>query len=348
MHLGMIPDDPSEWKAVASQQLPLPFFETHFALGRARAVMAATRLGVFEALGAGVATVAEVADRCGTDPAATQQLLLALAGSGYLLYREGRYALTPSARTWLLADSPSSIVDVVLFAYDEWELMSHVEDYVRTGIPLELHQTMTGTQWAQYLRSMRAMARLTAHEVAEILPIPDGAADMIDVGDARGHYSVALCRRHPRLRSLVLGTPKVGGSVALDTDDEVDDRILHLEADALLHDFGAGRCDLVLVCDLGRHFSATENLQLFRRLGRTLRPRGVFAVIEPARLEKGHHTSQFAALNELYFGTLSHCPTRTPSDTAGLLRDAGLHPAARPITLSGGEVAVQIATKSAR
>ncbi|MCV7028002.1 methyltransferase family protein [Mycobacterium sherrisii] len=344
--MGMLPDDPSEFEAAASQQLPLPFFETHFALGRARAVMAATRLGVFEALGAGVATVAEIADRCETDTAATQQLLLALAGSGYLLYREGRYALTPSARTWLLADSPTSIVDVVLFAYDEWGLMAHVEDYVRTGIPLEMHQTMTGTQWAQYLRSMRALARLTAHEVADVLPIPDGATDMIDVGDARGHYSIALCRRYPRLRSLVLGTPKVGGPVPPAAAAELDDRIVHLEADALLHDFGAGRCDLVLLCDLGRHFSATENTQLFRRLGRTLRPRGVFAVIEPARLEKGHHTSQFAALNELYFGTLSHCQSRTPNDTAGLLRDAGLQPAAKPIMLSGGEVAVQIATKT--
>ncbi|WP_144208844.1 hypothetical protein [Mycobacterium tilburgii] len=102
--------------------------------------------------------------------------------------------------------------------------------------------------------------------------------------------------------------------------DEVDARIVHLDADALLHDFSAGRCDVVLLSDLGRHFSATENLQLLRRLSRTLRPRGVFAVIETARQEKPPHKSirQFATLNELYFGTISNSSARTPSDTAAL------------------------------
>src|ERR1700710_934123 len=170
MHLGMIPDDPAEWKALASRQLPLPFFETHFAFGLARAIMAATKLGVFESLSRGAASPAEIADRGGTDVVATQKLLVALAGSDYLLFRDGRYALTPTARTWLLTASPTSIVDAVLFGYDEWELMTHVEDYVRTGIPLELHQRMTGPQWEHYLRAMRALAGLTAHEVAQAIP----------------------------------------------------------------------------------------------------------------------------------------------------------------------------------
>ncbi len=347
MHLGMIPDDPAEWKALASRQLPLPLFQTHFALGLARAIMAATKLGVFESLSHSAATPAEIADRCGTDVVATQKLLVALAGSDYLLFRDGRYALTPTARTWLLTASPTSIVDAVLFGFDEWELMTHLEDYLRTGIPLELHQRMTGPQWAHYLRSMRALAGLTAHEVAQAIPVPPGATDMIDVGGSHGRYSAALCRHHSGLRSVVLDLPKaVKVAAPLLATEKMGDRIVHLETDALIHDFGAESYDVVLLCNLAHHLSAAENALLFRRLGRALRPRGVLAVVEPMRPETGDSSSQFAALSELYFGVISHSGTWTASDTVGWQRDAGLEPAARPIPLSGGEVGVQIATKT--
>ncbi|OBA57239.1 hypothetical protein A5647_24540 [Mycobacterium sp. 1100029.7] len=320
----MIPDDPTEWKALASRQLPLPFFETHFALGRARAIMAATRLGVFESLRDGAATPTEIARRCQIDATATQKLLVVLAGSDYLLYRDGRYALTPDARTWLLKDSPSSMVDVVLFAFDEWELMTHVEDYLRTGVPLGLQQSMTGTQWANYQRFERAQAALTAREIAQVIPVPSGATDMIDIGGSHGQFSVALCQRYSSLRSVVLDSP---------------------EAQALAHDFGEDNYDVVLLCNRSHHFSAAGNALLFRRLGRALRPRGVFAVIQPIAPQTGDSTSQFAALNELYLGAISRCGPWSARETAGWQRDAGLRPAAEPIILSGGEVGVQIATK---
>ncbi|WP_211243976.1 class I SAM-dependent methyltransferase [Mycobacterium genavense] len=342
----MIPDDPAEWKALASRQLPLPFFDTHFAFGRARAIMAATKLGVFESLRHQAATPAEIADRCGTDTVATQQLLIALAGSDYLTYRDGRYALTPTARTWLLTKSPSSVVDAVLFAFDEWELMAHVEDYVRTGIPLELHQTVTGVQWEHYLRAMRALAGLAAHEVAQFLPVHGGATDMIDVGGAHGRYSVALCRRHAQLRSVVLDLPEaVRVAAPLLAAENMGTRVVHLEGDALSHDFGAKTYDVILLSNVAHHFTAAENALLFQRLGRALRPGGVFAVVEPFRLETGHGASQFAALNELYFGVTSRSGTPTTRETARWQRDAGLQPAAEPILLSGGDVGLQIATK---
>ncbi|WP_165796310.1 class I SAM-dependent methyltransferase [Mycobacterium ahvazicum] len=263
VHLGMIPDDPAEWKALASRQLPLPLFETNFAFGRARAIMAATKLGMFESLSRQAATAAEIADRCGTDAVATQQPLAALAGSDYLLYRDGRYALTTTARTWLLTESPRSMVDAALFAFDEWELMMHVEDYVRTGVPLELHQTMTGVQWDHYLRSMRALAGLTAQEVAQFIPVPGGATDMIDVGGAHARYSVALCRRHSRLYSVVLDLPEaVRAAAPLLAAENMGGRVVHREAHALSHDFGAKTYDVVLLCDLAHNFTAATTWRL--------------------------------------------------------------------------------------
>lgn len=346
MRLGLIADNPQEQKALESAQVPVPFFETHFAFGLARTVMAATKLGVFESLAQRAATVAEIASRCRTDPVATQKLLIALAGSDYLYVHEGRYALTPTARAWLVAGSPGSLVDTVLFAFDEWDLMNHIEDYVRTGTPIDVHRHITSAQWTRYQRSMRALADQTAAQVAQAIPVPDHATDMIDVGGSHGHYSVALCRRHIHLRSVVLDLPPaVKAAAPLLAAEKMGDRVVHLEADALTHDFGIEAYDVVLLSNLAHHFSASQNADLFGRLARALRPGGVVAVIEPIRIEPHDGLSQFAALSELYFGMTSRSGTWTAQHLARWQRDAGLQPTPEPVALRSGDIGLQIATK---
>jgi SAM-dependent methyltransferase len=346
MRLGLIADNPEEREALTSMRVPVPFFETHYAFGLARTVMAATKLGVFESLTRRAATATEIAGRCGTDPVATQKLLIALAGSDYLYFYDGLYALTPTGRACLVVASPRSLVDTMLFAYDEWDLMNHIEDYVRTGAPIDVHQHITGEQWERYQRSMRALAAQVAPQVAQAIPVPDHATDMVDVGGSHGYYSVALCRRHTCLRSVVLDLPKaVKAAAPLLAAEKMGDRVMHLEADALVHDFGVEAYDLVLLSNLAHHFSASQNTDLFGRLGWALRPGGVLAVIEPIRVEPGGTMGQFAALSELYFGMTSQSGTWTARHIAGWQRDAGLQPAPEPIVLRSGDIGLQIATK---
>ena len=213
---------------------PAAVFRNSFRIGLARAVITAIRLGVFESLILRAATATEIASRCRTDPAATQKLLMALAGSGYLFFHEGRYALTPTSRTWMASGSPRSLVDAVLFAFEEWNLMGHIEDYVRIGTPVDIHERMTDEQWDLYQRCMRALAGPSAQEVAQDIPVPCGATDMIDVGGSHGHYSVALCRRHPRLRSVVLDLPEaVRVAAPLLAAEKMGPRVVHLKAEAV-------------------------------------------------------------------------------------------------------------------
>lgn len=346
MRLGLIADTPEEREALESTRVPVPFLETHYAFELARAVMVATKLGVFESLTRGAASAADIAKRCGSDPVATQKLLISLAGSGYLYVHDDQYALTPTARTGLLQGSPGSLVDTVLFAFDEWDLMEHIEDYVRTGAPLDLHQCITGGQWERYQRSMRALAGQTAQQVAQAIPLHDAAVDMVDVGGSHGYYSVALCRRHPRLRSVVLDLPEaVMAAAPLLAAEKMGDRVVHREADALTYDFGAETYDVVLLSNLAHHFSASQNAGLFDRLGRALRPGGVLAVLEPIRVEPGDGMGQFAALSELYFGMTSRSGTWTAQQLADWQRNAGLQPAPEPIALRSGDFGLQIATK---
>src|SRR5688572_28762787 len=104
MKLGIVPDNMLERLTLATGMLPPGILESWFGIMLARTVMAATKLNVFESLADGPATAAEVAQRCGTHPGATEKLLVALVGVGCVQVRSGRYRLRRSARSWLLAE----------------------------------------------------------------------------------------------------------------------------------------------------------------------------------------------------------------------------------------------------
>jgi hypothetical protein len=69
-------------------------------------VSLADELGLFAALAWVAGDRAEIARRLGLHPLSCEALLGALTGLGLLAQHEGRFALTPAARNFLLPDSP--------------------------------------------------------------------------------------------------------------------------------------------------------------------------------------------------------------------------------------------------
>src|SRR5256885_1787489 len=80
---------------------PVTLMDTHMSFMRARAIMVGVKLGLFDAIAAGAGTAAAVAAQCRTSPVGTMKLLNALAGSGYLTFNGGEFALTAVARKWV-------------------------------------------------------------------------------------------------------------------------------------------------------------------------------------------------------------------------------------------------------
>src|SRR3954452_1010236 len=182
MKLGGIPETPIERIGSALGLLPQPLLDTHVAMLLARAIMEGTRLGVFEALKDGPLPAEEVAARCGCDPKAMRKLLDALAGCEYLRWDAGRYSLAPVARKWLLASSPQTLRDKMLWQLREWDYIARLGDFVRSGRPLDLHPALSTEDWRLYQRGMRAVAVTWVPEAARRIPVPKGARDLLDIG----------------------------------------------------------------------------------------------------------------------------------------------------------------------
>jgi len=327
MKLGALPEDPIERIIKAFGLSPEPLLETHIAMLLARAVMEGSRLGVYEALAEGPLTAEEIAARCGGHPRATRKLLDALAGCEYLRFAGGRYSLTPMARKWLLPDAPRSLHDKMLLQFVEWDFIAHTGEYLRTGKPIDLHTSISREEWGLYQRGMRSFSATWAPEVARRTPVPKGARDMLDIGGSHGFLSVAICRRHPGLRSVVLDLSEaIEHAAPILGREGMGDRVVHRAGNALIDDLGAEEWDVVFIANLVHHFDDATNRELAKRVARALRPGGVFVIQELIRPHSPGEAGQVGALLDLYFALTSQSGTWSFEEMADWQREAGLKP----------------------
>ncbi len=326
MKIGAVPESLAERAVLALGLAPTPFLDTHPTLLLARALMVATKAGVFEALADEERDVRDLAQVCGTHPEATAILLDTLARAGYLEAAGGGYQLSRVSRKWLLADSPQSLRDSILFRYLEWDWIARLDDFVATGQPLDFHDEMTPEEWRLYQRGMASLGRLAAPETVRRTPVPRGARDLLDVGGSHGFYSTGLCRRHPDLRAVVLDLPQaVEHAAPLLAEEGLGERVVHRAGDALADDLGEEIYDVVLVAQLTHHFDEATNRRLTRRLARALRPGGVLVIQEISR-RASRRGGQLGGLGHLYFALTSRTGGWTFEQIADWQRAAGLEP----------------------
>ncbi len=334
MRIGPVAESLRDRVALLLRLGPRPLLETHASLLLAQALMVATKVGVFEALGASSLTPGEVASRCGIDERVTSKLLRVLAATGYVRAATGdAYELTGDARTWLLADGARSLRDDVLFRFVEWDWIARLESFVVSGRPLDIHSEMSEPQWGLYQRGMRSLAGAIAPEVARRTPVPRGARALLDIGGSHGFFSVVLCRRHPRLRAQVLDLGRaIAHSAPVLAREGLGERVVHRVGDARSDEFGVDAFDVVFMSNLIHHFDDVVGRDVIRRATRALHPGGLLVVQEffaPSSKEGG---GQSGALADLYFALTSQAGTQSFERLAAWQREAGLKPR-RPLRL---------------
>ena len=348
MRYGVIAENPLERVALASGMFPTPMFEPYGA-AFGRALMVATKLGIFDVLAEAPLDAAALARRCEIDDRAAEKLMNLLVGMRYLKKTsDGLYRLTNVARRWVLSDQPGSVRDMVLMKFLEWEWFEGIEAFIRTGKPLEVHASMRPDDWGLYQRGMRAQAGLAGSWLARALALPPGATTMLDIGGSHGHFSAELCRRHPGLSSVVLDLPEaVEQAAPLLAAEGMDDRVVHRAGDALIDDLGTEAYDLILAFSVVHHFDADTNRALAKRCARALRPGGIYVIGDLMRPESPSEASAQDLFYDLYFALTSRSGLWSTDEMAEWQRTAGLKPQKPKRLIMGQGPVLQIASRPA-
>jgi 2-polyprenyl-3-methyl-5-hydroxy-6-metoxy-1,4-benzoquinol methylase len=327
MKLGILPENLAERLALWFCIPPPGILESWLGIMASRALIAATKLGIFESLASRPLTLDEIVEKCATHHRATEQLLNALVGMSCLQLKRDRYVLPRKMRAWILAEGKYSFRGQILLHELEWKWWEHCEDYVRTGRPLSTHQTMTDEEWGIYQRGMRSGVALPANWIARKLDLPPSARAMLDIGGSHGYFSVALCRRNPQLHSTILELPQaIRHAAPLLEQEGMGERIRYREGNVLTDELEFDQYDLVLMAAVVHHFDEATNRQLMKRIARALRPGGIVAIWEPLRQDPTGRIRQFGGLMDLFFGLFSEAGTWSADEIASWYRDAGLKP----------------------
>lgn len=169
---------------------------------------AADQLGLFKALNAAPATPLETAHALKIGVVAAEGLLGVLASLGFLVQYDGRYALTPASRTFLLPTSP--------FYRGPW--LEHVRRrppvtyeavYQAFLFDRPIHSDYFGdpgedsSELGGVVQALHALTSAAAYALAEIGDFAR-VRRLLDVGGGAGGMSIALATRYPSLQCVVL------------------------------------------------------------------------------------------------------------------------------------------------
>lgn len=342
MKFGAIPTNLIERLAWLTGQIPIPALDALTGPLKARAIMAAASLDVFEALREGPQTAADVARQCNLDAAALEQLLRALVVFDYIVQsRAGdgtdRFGLSAMARRTVLRGTPHSLAGYLAFNEVQWRFCAQLETVVRSGRGIDFHATMVdAAEWRAYQLAMLEFARFTAPVLASRVPVPPASRTLLDLAGSHGLMGATICRRHPPLQATVLDLPQaVPHARALAAAEGLTDVVTHVEGNLLTSDLGVNY-DVVLLSEILHHFSAETIGGILGRVHEALRPGGVAAIWELEAPRAGDAAGA-GDIPALYFRLTSAAGAFHGAAYAEWLRQAGFERVriARPVLAPG-------------
>jgi len=259
----------------------LPMLDIYMPMMKSAAIVAAARLGLFEALAAGPLGELALAQRTGADAAGVRTLADFLVALGYLTHRDGAYANTDSTQRWLTSAGLIDYTPGALWTHEAWAMMGELDRAVKTGRPA---QTLWDRMAVEphlgplFSRYMHAFAQDLGPELIAHTPVAPEHRRLLDLGGSHGLHTMRFCRHHPQLQAVIVDLP----SALTDTPASIaaaglSDRISTRAGNVLDLGWGQGY-DVVLYLSVGHNQQAEDNRRVIAEIARCLRPGGLLVV----------------------------------------------------------------------
>ena len=190
---------------------PAPLISLATSYWNSATLIAAVKLGVFDALSRGAKTPSEVAEAVEADECAIEALLIALISLELVTRQEGGYQNTALAQRFLVSDQPSSLNQAMLYNADVYPLWGQLDEVVRRGDTARDPETYLGRdpdQTRRFVYGMHHRALGVGRAVSAVINL-EGAKHLADIGGGPGTYSALLTQKYSDLRADVLDLPAV-------------------------------------------------------------------------------------------------------------------------------------------
>ena len=250
---------------------------------------AAAELDLFTLLGDAALSAEHLAGQLKTNLRATTILLDALAALGLLDKQEHHYSVPAELRPLLAADSPESILPMILHQMNLVRNWSQLARVVKSGEPAVHQPSIRGAEGdrAAFIGAMHAISAPMADPLVARLGPPQ-FRHLLDVGGASGTWTLALLRGSPGGRATIFDLPDaVEQARSRMAETGFLDRVSFAAGDFYDDDLPGG-ADLVWLSAIVHQHSREDSRELFEKIHAALVPGGRLLirdiVMEPDRV----------------------------------------------------------------
>ena len=245
----------------------------------AKIFLTSVRLDVYTYLAEGPKEAAALANEIKADPDALARLLDALVAVGLLKKSGAGYENIPELAEFLVKSSPFYMGELMLLQDAEWDYWGKLETIVRTGRPVVRGNVfMNHPQLSEtVLRVLDRMGKRVAPGLAEKIDL-SACRTFLDVGGGAGTFSIAFCRRYPRLEATLFDLPQTLAVTRKNIEKAGLTERIRLIPGNFLDDPLPGPVDAVFLSDILHYQTEAENRHLFRKLYKATTPGGVTVV----------------------------------------------------------------------
>jgi SAM-dependent methyltransferase len=274
---------------------PAPIFKIAMGFMAAKALFAASELGLFEALAESPAPLAALAARCGLTPRATRISADAMVALGLLERDDDAYRNGPLAATFLSGRTPADLRPLLRFwdkvSYPATEELASALSKGPSGAQLsklsgeiqQLAQAGIAAATAGPLRALVATAKLSDRR------------RLLDIGGGNGSWSIGLVRANPQLQATVVDLPTVTPITTQHiAKAELSERVTARAANALRDPLPTGH-DACLLANLIHYFAPADNRALLANIRAAVEP-GSRLLIADFWTDRTHTQPLMAAL----------------------------------------------------
>ena len=239
-----------------------------------RIFLTAVEMDVFTLLAKNPMSAQETANRLEATVRGVTILLDAVVSMGLLEKKEEKYHCPAEVASILSKESPTSILPIAMMATGGWKRWSDLTDIVRRGnrirgTPFDFKES----EQEAFTGAMHASAFKMAPGIVAAIK-PGEARKLLDIGGGSGAYTQAFLEASPGLTATIFDLPLVINMARrrLATTGLLD-RIQFIAGDFCKDELPTGH-DLALLSAIIHQNSPEQNIELFRKILRALKPEG--------------------------------------------------------------------------
>jgi 3-hydroxy-5-methyl-1-naphthoate 3-O-methyltransferase len=271
--------------AIKPEVTPEQIISNLWAARAAQVLVAGVELEVFTHINSGKRTAKEVARAAKANARATEHLLDALTGLGYLTKKNGDYGLEPVAEHFLVKGNPGYMGGFVYETKLTWNGWAQLTDVIKTGRPIEALDTDQGGRefFPKLVEAIFPMSYGGARAAAAAIPEKNRKRikKILDVAAGSAAWSLPFAEAIPDSQVTVVDYPEVTPVARQFTERfGVADRYDYTEGNLREIDFGRDKYDLVILGHIIHSEGEKWGKKLIKKSFRALRDDGLLLIAE--------------------------------------------------------------------